>query len=98
MYNEDVENESCETRQRRRVVVVTSERYYSFMEAVYVSDEGHWEEPYAYYDIIEINGKNKYVANLIKPFEDLDNIHVADREISNHIGEYNIEPLQYIIG
>ena len=44
MYNEDVENESCETRQRRRVVVVTSERYYSFMEPVYVSDHGHWEE------------------------------------------------------
>ena len=98
MYNEDVENESCETRQRRRVIVVTSERYYSFMEPVYVSDHGHWEEPYAYYDIIEINGKNKYVANLIKPFEDLDDIHIAYREISNQTGEYNIEPLEDIIG
>ena len=28
MYNEDVKNESCETRQRRKVVVVTSEKYY----------------------------------------------------------------------
>ena len=63
MYNEDVENESCETRQRRRVVVVTSERYYSFMEPVYVSDHGDWKEPYAYYDIILIYVKYKYVAN-----------------------------------
>ena len=98
MYNEDVENESCETRQRRRVIVVTSERYYSFMEPVYVSDHGDWKEPYAYYDIITINGKNKYVANLIKPFEDLDDIHIAYREISNQTGEYNIEPLEDIIG
>ena len=98
MYNEEVENESCETRQRRRVVVVTSEKYYSFREPVYVSDHGNWKEPYAYYDTIEIKGKNKYVANLIKPFKDLDDIHIAYREISNQTGEYNIEPLEDIIG
>ena len=98
MYNEDVENESCETRQRRRVVVVTSERYYSFMEPVYVSDHGDWKEPYAYYDTIEINGKNKYVANLIKPFKDLDDIHIVYREITNQTGKYNIKPLKDIIG
>ena len=98
MYNEDVKNESCETRQRRRVVVVTSEGYYSFMEPVYVSDHGYWEEPHADYDIIEINGKNKYIANLIKPFEDLDDIHIVYREISNQTGRYNIEPLEDIIG
>lgn len=98
MYNEDVKNESCETRQRRRVVVVTSEGYYSFMEPVYVSDHGYWEEPHADYDIIEINGKNKYIANLIKPFEYLDDIHIVYREISNQTGRYNIEPLEDIIG
>ena len=98
MYNEDVENESCETRQRRRVVVVTRERYYSFMEPVYVSDHGDWKEPYVYYDIITINGKNKYVANLIKPFKDLDDIHIVYREIINQTGEYNIEPLEDLIG
>ena len=98
MCNEEVRNESCETRQRRRVVVVTSERYYSFMEPVYVSDHGDWKEPYAYYDIITINGKNKYVANLIKPFKDLDDIHIVYREIINQTGEYNIEPLEDLIG
>ena len=98
MYIEEVENESCETIQRRRVVVVTRERYFSFREPVYVSDHGNWKEPYAYYDTIEINGKNKYVANLIKPFKDLDDIHIAYREISNQTGEYNIEPLEDIIG
>ena len=98
MYNEEFENESCETIQRRMVVVVTRERYFSFREPVYVSDHGNWKEPYAYYDTIEINGKNKYVANLIKPFKDLDDIHIAYREISNQTGEYNIEPLEDIIG
>lgn len=98
MCNEEVRNESCETRQVRRVVVVTSEKYYSFREPIYVSDHGCWKEPYAHYDTIEINGKNKYVANLIKPFEDLDDIHIAYREITNQTGEYNIEALEDIIG
>ena len=77
MYNEDVENESCETRQRRRVVVVTSERYYSFMEPVYVSDHGDWKTPYAFHDIRTISGKNKHVSNLMKPFRGLDDIHIV---------------------
>ncbi len=98
MCNEKVRNESCETRQRRKVVVVTSEKYYSFMEPLYLSDHGYFKEPYADYDIITINGKNKYVANLIKPFEDLDDIHIVYREITNQTGEYNIEPLEDIIG
>ena len=98
MYNEEFENESCETIQRRMVVVVTRERYFSFREPVYVSDHGNWKEPYAYYDTIEINGKNKYVANLIKPFKDLDDIHIVYREITNQTGKYNIKPLKDIIG
>lgn len=98
MCNEEVRNESCETRQRRRVVVVTSEKYYSFMEPLYLSDHGYFKEPYADYDIITINGKNKYITNLIKPFEDLDDIHIVYREITNQTGEYNIEPLKDIIG
>ena len=98
MYKEDVENESCETRQRRRVVVVTRERYFSFREPVYVSDHGDWKEPYAYYDKIEINGKNKYITNLIKPFKDLDDIHIVYREITNKTGKYNIKPLKDLIG
>lgn len=98
MCNEEVRNESCETRQRRRVVVVTSERYYSFMEPLYLSNHGIWKEPYADYDTISINGKYKYIANLIKPFEDLDDIHIVYREITNQTGVYNIEPLEDIIG
>lgn len=98
MYNEDVKNENCETRQRREVVVVTSEKYYLFREPLYLSNHGIWKETYADYDIITINGKNKYVANLIKPFEDLDDIHIVYREITNQTGEYNIEPLEDIIG
>lgn len=98
MYIEEVENESCETIQRRRVVVVTREIYFSFREPVYVSDHGDWKEPHAYYDKIEINGKNKYITNLIKPFEDLDDIHIVYREITNQTGKYNIKPLKDILG
>lgn len=98
MYIEEVENESCETIQRRKVVVVTSERYFSFKEPVYVSNHGYFKEPYVHYDIININGKNKYVANLIKPFKDFDDIHIVYREISSNKREYFIKPLQEIIG
>ena len=51
-----------------------------------------------YYDTIEINGKNKYVANLIKPFKDLDDIHIVYREIINQTGKYNIKKIKDIIG
>lgn len=98
MYNEDVKNESCETRQRRRVAVVTSEKYYLFREPLYLSNHGIWKEPYADYDVIMINGENKYVTNLIKPFDNLDDILIAYRKITDRTGEYNIESLKDIIG
>ena len=92
MYINKIGNESCE----RKVVLVTSEKYYSFIgEPIYVSKNGDWKEQYA--DNIKISSENKYAANLIKPFKDQDDIYIIFKEICTD--KYaGMEPLKDVLG
>ena len=93
MYINKIGNESCE----RKVVLVTSEKYYSFREPINVSNHGDWKEAYSDYDTVKINGGNKYASNLIKPFKDQDDIYIIFKEICTD--KYaGMEPLKDVLG